>query len=509
MKKAANSNINLFDKILTVLSETGMDSENAKKIAESVTVQAASENPFAKEKDDKKGEKEEEPKDKKENPFEKKDKEEKPEKKDKEDKPEKKDDKEESSEKKGEDKDESEPKEDKKGEEAAEAEILKQAIDSIEKFITELSSGDTEEVKMGLQGVIQNLRDLLGHEESEAEGMPAIDPAMAPMNVIPLDVKDEILKPAEGPVLPSSEPEDMHVPQTAMDLSASLKKEASPENVKTPLAGAEDEANLDMKNPVKPEEKIPGKGEEFADPLDNMVSKEIDPEIMSAVEAIIKGNPEMFKNVDPTKDGWEEEFVSSMKKLISKEEGVKVPAKTEPILKEMPIHTPVDTREEVSLDVPVIDKKPLAPTSLKVNDIVWVRNAEFMEENPGRIIAVADGKAVVDWGADEVPTQYDMSELVKAEVEDVNVFTATSETIVKEAADGGKLGVESFDPSSVLKNTSFSEAMSKMAATDDIRTVKIGNGLTGRVVSEVGNKIVVDVDGSTKQFWAYESDLFR
>lgn len=124
--------------------------------------------------------------------------------------------------------------------------------------------------------------------------------------------------------------------------------------------------------------------------------------------------------------------------------------------------------------LPAIDKKPkvdmakdMGNTSgLKVNDRVWTKTAGEVyeiDDEPGRVIAIAGSKIIVDFG-DDIPSEMEANELVVAKPVDNEgtMFEAPAPSIEEEAS----MGLSAFTPVShevqkVLSTLSFADVMAQ------------------------------------------------
>ena len=137
-------------------------------------------------------------------------------------------------------------------------------------------------------------------------------------------------------------------------------------------------------------------------------------------------------------------------------------------------------------------------------------NYEIGDE-PGRIVAIADGKVVVDWGMDDVPTEEKPEDLLIATPID-GEGTIFEQPLSQEEAEV-QAGLNAFTPAShevqkVLSNLSFADVMAEHAKSipeDEDTVTHVATSIKGTVVSKASNgQLNVRFGESVIKLWPYE-----
>lgn len=159
------------------------------------------------------------------------------------------------------------------------------------------------------------------------------------------------------------------------------------------------------------------------------------------------------------------------------------------------------------------EKVPPKKAEFEINDRVWQKQAgENYEigDEPGRIVAIAEGKIVVDWGLDDVPTEEKPEDLVKAVPMDTEgtLFSQPSQEEVEISAGLGAFTPVSHEVQKVLSGLSFADVMAQHIEANPMETgivTHIGTGKVGKVIREADDgRLVVKFGESTTELWPHE-----
>jgi hypothetical protein len=161
-------------------------------------------------------------------------------------------------------------------------------------------------------------------------------------------------------------------------------------------------------------------------------------------------------------------------------------------------------------------KAPEKKSEFQLHDRVW-RKADFesgfetVGDEPGRIVDFGNGKAIVDWGNEGIPTEEEPTDLVLAEAAavDSSMFALAKQSPWLESVSISRSpmgGVEQLN--NVLRETSLHDILARQAKENETEpdTVKhIASGKTGKVLARMASgQLRISIDGKELVLWQCE-----
>jgi hypothetical protein len=155
---------------------------------------------------------------------------------------------------------------------------------------------------------------------------------------------------------------------------------------------------------------------------------------------------------------------------------------------------------------------------LRVNDRVW-RKADFEQgfetagDEPGRVVAIGNGKAIVDWGhGDDILAEEEPSDLMIAHAAhegEIAMFAQPQEeeSDVEPLHASGPMG-QAGEIETVLRETSLHDMLARQSKDMQVEpetVFHIASGKRGRILQRLAaGKLRVSVDGKELVLWPYE-----
>jgi len=168
----------------------------------------------------------------------------------------------------------------------------------------------------------------------------------------------------------------------------------------------------------------------------------------------------------------------------------------------------------------------------KVHDRVWLavmqKEAHSLGDEPGRVVAMGNGKIIVDWGdIDAIPTEEDPKNLVKAASteDEASLFGTVTEEALVEGMDALKEENEEdvkAEVEKVLQSTSLKDMLSKNTrkseSSNEHEITHVASGKKGEFLGDTSaGQVRVNIEGKDMTLWPSEvkfssedsSGLFR